>query len=118
MRRIPGIEEDAGVWQDDDWLTLQAYQRYLLQLSYTDRALGRVLARLRATGVYDRALVIATPDHGLSFRAGEPRRNVTRANMPDIAFVPLFVKLPGQKRDGSSTGSRGRATSCRRSPTL
>ena len=98
VRRIPGIEEDAGVWQDDDWLTLQAYQRYLLQLSYTDRALGRVLARLRATGVYDRALVIATPDHGLSFRAGEPRRNVTRANMPDIAFVPLFVKLPGQKR--------------------
>ena len=98
VRRIPGIDEEAGVWQDDDWLTLQAYQRYLLQLSYTDRALGRVLARLRATGVYDRALVIATPDHGLSFRAGEPRRNVTRANMPDIAFVPLFVKLPGQKR--------------------
>ena len=98
VRRIPGVEEDAGVWQDDDWLTLQAYQRYLLQLSYTDRALGRVLARLRATGLYDRSIIVVTPDHGLSFRAGEPRRNATRANMPDVTFVPLFVKLPGQKR--------------------
>ena len=96
VRVVPGAD-DAG-WRHDDWLAEQAYQRYLLQLSYTDRALGRVLARLRSTGVYDRALVVVTPDHGLSFRPGEPRRNATRANMADIAFVPLFVKLPGQKR--------------------
>jgi hypothetical protein len=93
---IPGLD-NVG-WRRDDWLAQQAYQRYLLQLCYTDRALGRVLARLRSTGVYERALVVATPDHGLSFRPGEPRRSATRANMPDIAFVPLFVKLPGQKR--------------------
>jgi len=96
VRPIPGVD-DLG-WRHDDWLTLQAYQRYLLQLSYTDRALGRVLARLRAAGVYNGALIVVTPDHGLSFRPGEPRRDATRANMTDIAFVPLFVKLPGQKR--------------------
>jgi len=102
IRLIPGVE-DLG-WRSDDWLTLQAYQRYLLQLGYTDRALGRVLARLRATGVYDRAIVVVTSDHGLSFRPGEPRRDVTRANLPDIAFVPLFVKLPGQKRGRIADG--------------
>ena len=96
MTAIPGVS-DRG-WRSDDWLTLQAYQRYLLQVGYADRVLGRVLARLRATGVYDRAIVVVTADHGLSFRPGEPRRDVTRANLPDVAFVPLFVKLPGQKR--------------------
>ena len=102
VRLIPGVD-DRG-WRHDDWLALQAYQRYLLQLSYTDRALGRVLARLKATGVYDRAVVVVTPDHGLSFRPGEPRRDATRANMTDIAFVPLFVKLPGQKRGRVADG--------------
>jgi hypothetical protein len=79
-------------------LTTQGLQRYLLQLGYTDRALGIVLRRLRATGLYDRALVIVTADHGETFRLGSPRRTVTRANLADIAFVPLFVKVPGQQR--------------------
>jgi len=95
VRVVPGSEE---VWRNDEWLSLQAYQRYLLQVAYTDRELGLVLDRLKAEGIYDRAVIVVTPDHGLSFRPGEPRRNVTRANMVDIAFVPMFVKLPGQKR--------------------
>ena len=93
VRVIPGAED---VWRHDDWLTEQAYQRYLLQVAYTDLELGFVLDRLKAQGIYDRAVIVATPDHGLSFRPGEPRRNVTRRNMADIAFVPMFVKLPGQ----------------------
>ena len=95
VRVIPGAED---VWRRDDWLTQQAYQRYLLQVAYTDLELGLVLDRLKAQGIYDRAVIVATPDHGLSFRPGEPRRNVTRRNMVDIAFVPMFVKLPGQKQ--------------------
>ena len=95
VRVIPGAED---VWRRDDWLTQQAYQRYLLQLAYTDLELGIILHRLKAQGLYDRALVAVLPDHGLSFRPGEPRRNVTRRNLVDIAFVPMFMKLPGQKR--------------------
>ena len=95
VRVVPGAED---VWRRDDWLTQQAYQRYLLQVAYTDLELGFVLDRLKAQGVYDRAVIVVTPDHGLSFRPGEPRRNVTRRNMVDIAFVPMFVKLPGQKQ--------------------
>lgn len=95
VRVIPGAED---VWRRDEWLTVQAYQRYLLQLAYTDLELGLVLDRLRSEGIYDRAVVVVTADHGLSFRQGEPRRNATRRNLEDVAFVPLFVKLPGQKR--------------------
>ncbi len=86
----------GGLWRQD-WPALQSYQRYLLQVEYTDRALGFMLRRLRAKGLYDRALVIVTADHGVSFRHGEPRRYPTAKNLEDIAFVPLFVKLPHQR---------------------
>ena len=76
-----------------------AYQRHLLQLGFTDRELGRLLRRLRATGLYDKALVVVMADHGISFRRGQAdRRTVTAANIEDIAPVPLFVKAPGQRR--------------------
>jgi hypothetical protein len=86
-----------GFWLSA-WPALQAQQRYLLQVAHTDRALGYVLDRLRSTGVYDRALVIVTADHGVSFKPRDQRRLPTATNLDDIAFVPLFVKLPGQKR--------------------
>ena len=96
VRVVPGAQK--GRWGDDAWLATQSEQRFFLQLGYTDQALGLILRRLRATGLYDRALVVVTADHGVSFRPGTPRRNVTAANLVDIAFMPLFVKLPGQAR--------------------
>ena len=84
----------------DPFLVGQAYQRHLLQVGFTDRLLGRLIARLRATGLWDRALVVVAADHGVSFRVGQlDRRTVTPENVEDIAPVPLFVKAPGQ-RDG------------------
>ena len=76
------------------WPALQAYQRFLLQVQYTDSALGLLVKRLKEKGIYDRALMIVVADHGVSMRAGQPRRKPTPGNLQDIAFVPLFVKLP------------------------
>jgi len=42
--------------------------------------------------------MVVTADHGISFRAGEKRRPVSNGNLQDIAYVPLFVKLPHQRR--------------------
>jgi len=78
------------------WPARQAYQRFLLQVGYTDSALGLITRRLKEKGIYDRALVIVVADHGVSFRPGQPRRKPTPGNLQDIAFVPLFVKLPHQ----------------------
>jgi hypothetical protein len=80
-----------------DWPAIQGYQRFLLQSEYTDRALGLLVRRLKAKGIFDRALVIVTADHGVSYRTGEPRRKPTSGNLQDIAFMPLFVKLPHQQ---------------------
>ena len=95
VRRIPGVQNAR--WGRDGWLIEQGYQRYLLQLGYTDAALGIVLERLRSAGLYDRSLIVVTGDHGAGFTPGAPRRLITPANAPDLAFVPLFVKLPRQR---------------------
>jgi hypothetical protein len=102
----PGLDGNESF--DNEWLTLQAEQRHLLQLEYTDLLVQRLLARLRKTGLYDKAVIVVTADHGMSFRLkptpAEPyrlgqigwRRDLTRDNAQDVAFVPLFVKTPRQ----------------------
>jgi hypothetical protein len=89
---LGGLEE----WSDDEWLTLQHEQRFFLQLEFTDRLLGELLSQLRETGLYDRSLIVVTADHGVSFRAGDERRDVTETNAGDIFPVPLFIKEPDQ----------------------
>jgi hypothetical protein len=92
---VPGFETNR--WGDDAFLVDQAHQRYLLQLGFADRLVGELLARLRETGLYDRALLIVAADHGVSFRPDDRRRAFTKTNLEDVAFMPLFVKTPGQK---------------------
>ena len=93
--RAPGREGEH--WWDDD-LALQAYQRHLLQLGYTDRLLGRLVRRLKRLGLYERTLLVVVSDHGIAFRGDDERRLPTRKNLQDLAFVPFFVKRPGEVR--------------------
>jgi hypothetical protein len=92
---VPG-NPDYQRWGGDRWAVLQGYQRYLLQLGFVDRLLGEALRRLRASGMYDRSLIVVTADHGVSFRPNGQRRAITRANAQDMAPVPLFIKAPHQ----------------------
>jgi hypothetical protein len=96
---IDGIQDDAfNVWGKSPLLVDQARQRLLLQVGYTDRLIGDLVRRLKEAGLYDRALIVLTADHGASFHAGGFRRTVAPDNVADIASVPLFVKYPGQRR--------------------
>lgn len=92
---IPGLVDSR--WEGPQWLADQGFQRHLVQTQYADRLLGRLLERLRSTGLYDRALVVVTADHGVSFRTGDWRRKPTPTNLGGVASVPLFVKPPGQR---------------------
>ncbi|MFI9528425.1 sulfatase-like hydrolase/transferase [Micromonospora rosaria] len=80
------------------WVDL-ARQRHLAQLGYTDRLIGETLRTLRATGLYDQALLVVTADHGVSFTRGAQGRGMgaIRAEPGQVAGVPLFVKEPGQR---------------------
>src|SRR5690606_18380010 len=74
-------------------------QRHLLQSMYADRLLGGILDQLRATGVYDDAIVVVTSDHGVAFTPGAPiRGTAVDADLSQIReelmWVPLLVKAP------------------------
>lgn len=97
----PDLGRDGDDWTDQAWLADQGRQRHLLQLGYVDALLGQVLDRLDRTDTFDDALLVVTADHGISFRAGEPIRglegqDLDPAVLADLAWVPLFVKVPGQ----------------------
>lgn len=80
------------------WVDL-ARQRHLAQLGYTDRLIGETLRTLRASGLYDKALVLVTADHGVSFRRDWQGRGMDAINhaADQVAWVPMFVKEPGQR---------------------
>ncbi|MFW6124877.1 MAG: hypothetical protein ACOC46_01905, partial [Pirellulales bacterium] len=43
-------------WGPDPWAPIESFQRHLLQVGFVDRILGAIVARLKQTGIYDRAL--------------------------------------------------------------
>jgi Sulfatase len=86
-----------GRWTDRQWLVDQSFQRHVLQVQYTDELVGGLLDKVREAGLYDRAVILLTADHGVSFRAGQPRRRLTRQTTPDLVLVPFIVKRPGQR---------------------
>ncbi len=98
---LPGLDPEAGqpggVWRKDPAFALDGRERYLLQVGYADRLLGRVIARLRQTGLYDRALIVVASDHGVSFDPGVATRAVNADNFAEVASVPLLIKVPGQR---------------------
>jgi sulfatase-like protein len=93
--RSPGRTKE--LWRSND-LATQAWQRHLMQVGYTDTLLGRVIDRLQKVGLWNKALVVVDPDHGISFHGGDLRRDPTKTNLSDLAFIPLFMKLPGETK--------------------
>jgi hypothetical protein len=97
---MPGLETEGqpagGGWRNDAGLTRQGLRRYLLQIGDTDRLLGRLIDRMKASGLYDKALLVVAADHGAGFIPGHPLRAADPINLPTIAGIPLFIKSPGQ----------------------
>jgi Sulfatase len=94
-KAYPGFAN--GRWTRHQWLADQSFQRHVLQVQYTDALVGELLDRVRTAGLYDKAVIVVTADHGISFLAGQPRRRLTPQTMPDLVVVPFIVKLPGQR---------------------
>jgi hypothetical protein len=80
---------------------MQAQQRLLLQVQYSDAIVGQVIETLERTGRYDDALIVILADHGnADIPNVEHRRVITPETIGHIAAVPLFIKLPGMERTG------------------
>ena len=101
IRGLSGYGE-LEMWSSNELAVVQGYQRYLLQLGFTDRILGAILDRIKEVSMYDRSLIIVTADHGVSFRINDKRRPITESNYQDIMPVPLFIKVPNQDQGAIS----------------
>ena len=94
---IEGINTKSSFADTD--LSQHNHMRHLLQVGYTDHELGRLLARLRRTGMLKRSLLVVVADHGYAYDIGVPsRRFVSDSNVDEVGPVPLFIKAPGQMR--------------------
>ena len=90
----------GGRWIGKEPLILTAYHQYLQQIGYVDQFLGKLRRSLETADLFDKALIIVTADHGVSFQRGLSMREVQKGNESDILKVPMFVKLPGQREGG------------------
>ena len=81
--------------------TRYAAQPYDGEIAYADSVVGKFLAQLKASGLYDRAMIAVVADHGESLGAhGEDTHGVFLYD--DTIHVPLVIKLPG----GAVAGKR------------
>src|SRR5690606_41700445 len=78
---------------------------HVAQLQRAEARSGAPLGWVERTGRYDDALIILTADHGVALTPGPPdgswvagQRDLGRDNLgaEEVAWVPLFIKEPGQ----------------------
>ena len=104
----PGLSKEQ--WSDNEWHTVQGYQRHILQTMYADKMLGEIVAALKNKGIFDDALIIFTSDHGVGFWPGSYRRLSrkvfegldSKAARADFMSVPLIIKYPNSRKVGVS----------------
>ena len=77
------------------------------EVAYADELVGRLLARLRSAGVYDRAVLAVTSDHGEGLMDhGEQEHGFFLYR--EALQVPLVLRLPGGRKAGTRvTGVAG-----------
>lgn len=74
-------------------------QRYALEVEFTDRELGRLLAGLEAQGLMDNTLVVLTSDHGEGLGDHDLVGHVSQL-YDSLLHVPLIVSWPGELPQG------------------
>ena len=93
----------AARWAVGNAGIASAEARHYIQTGYADRLVGLMMARLKKLGIWKRAMVIVTADHGISFRGGTVYRRIAElANLGGVSNPPLFIKYPGQPKGGPS----------------
>jgi hypothetical protein len=95
-RRTPCLSRDG--WCSDNRLVALGLQRYILQTTYVDTIIGRLVSGLEAADRFDETMIVLVADHGIAFTAGEHSRALTERNAHAVLPVPLLIKAPGQTK--------------------
>jgi arylsulfatase A-like enzyme len=113
MRATFHLDQPAKVeiesWVNDQPTQAEARQRYGSEVTVADDAVGELLRNLKAMGIYDRATIVFTSDHGEAF--GEHAWNGHSESLFDeLLHIPLIIKPPaGQDELRKRLGQRAEA---------
>jgi arylsulfatase A-like enzyme/Tfp pilus assembly protein PilF len=78
------------------YATRYAKEPYDGELAYVDASVGKLLNQLRASGQFDKSLIIAMADHGEAFgEHGERSHGIFLYD--ETIHVPLILKLPAEQ---------------------
>lgn len=69
---------------------------YLSEVAFMDHQIGRLIAVLVDSGLFDRSTIILVADHGEFLGEGGFFSHACRLD-PELTEVPLLIKWPGQK---------------------
>jgi hypothetical protein len=89
---------NAQKWAADEGGVATTEQRHFIQTGYADNLASRMIRTLKQDGVWNKAIVVVTADHGISFDPKNYRRIAFKGDFGGIANSPLFIKYPGQRR--------------------
>lgn len=90
---------------------------YCLNVAWADEQLGELLDALRASGAWDRTLLVVTANHGEEF--GEKGQILHGGNLGrQLIEVPLVIKLPAGSARRIQVPKRGRVPAARLWATL
>lgn len=82
-------------WKVNDKYVQSAREQQMTAVRYATDEVGKMLAKLQASGRYDNALIIVTADHGEElFDHGGFSHGYTLHR--EVVQVPLIIKFPGQ----------------------
>lgn len=75
------------------------------EIAYTDSAVGKFVAALRAKGLYNSSAIAVMADHGEAFgEHGEQRHGIFLYD--ETIHVPFVIKLPAARRAGERVDTR------------
>jgi arylsulfatase A-like enzyme len=78
-------------------------QRYIGEIVYTDREVGRLIEKLKSLGIYENTLIVVTGDHGELFSSHhdysyhfimKTRFGHGETHYDEEINIPYFIKLP------------------------
>ncbi|MCB8914336.1 MAG: sulfatase-like hydrolase/transferase [Thermoleophilales bacterium] len=96
---IEQLSHSLGNWMVNSNGISVSQSRMYVQTGFADNLLGQMRRKLESMGLWNKALVIVTADHGISFEGnGVPQRQADKRAMGEVANPPLFIKYPGQRR--------------------
>jgi choline-sulfatase len=68
------------------------------EVHYVDEEVGKLLAELKRSGLFDQSLILLTSDHGESLGEHHLYFNHIFTLFNEVIKIPLFIKMPSQRQ--------------------